>query len=122
MRKAVFKNQIYYFSLIVILIVLLVINIIQLFENKWKMLIPIIVQIVLLILIFSKHHYSRIAIKIWLIILLLTGGIQLITGVFYLLAGETNLSSLLIRVLFVIIDILLLVNLKSIIISNEEQL
>ena len=120
MKRAVFKNKIYYYCLITILIVLLVLNIIQLMDGNWKMLIPIIVQIVLLFLIFSKNHLTKIAIKIWLIILLITGGIQIFTGVFYVFAGETNLMSLLIRILFVAVEVLLLVNIKSILLIDEK--
>ncbi len=120
MKRAVFKNKIYYYSLIIILIVLLVVNTTQLMDNNWKMLIPVIVQIVLLFLIFSKNYLSKIAIKIWLIVLLITGGIQIFTGVFYLLAEETNLTNLVIRVLFVTVEILLLVNIKSIVLIDEE--
>ncbi len=120
MKRVVFNNKIYYYSLITILIVLLVLNIIQLMDGNWKMLIPIIIQIVLLFLIFSKNYLSKIAIKIWLIVLLITGGIQIFTGVFYLLAEENSLTNLVIRVLFVTLEILLLINIKSIVLVDEE--
>lgn len=120
MKKVVFKNQLYYYSLIVIIIVLVGLNIVQILEGNWIMLIPIIVQIVLLFLILSKNHYSKIAIKIWLIILLVTGAIQFFLGVFYLIAGEAKVSNLLFRIAFIALEILLLVNLKSIEIIDEE--
>lgn len=120
MEKVVFKNQLYYYSLIVIIIVLVGLNIVQILEGNWIMLIPIIVQIVLLFLILSKNHYSKIAIKIWLIILLVTGAIQFFLGVFYLIAGEAKVSNLLFRIAFIALEILLLVNLKSIEIIDEE--
>lgn len=121
MKKVNFKNKIYYYSLILILAVLLIVNVRQLLAQNWKMIIPVIVQILLLFMIFSKNHYSRIAIKIWLIILLITGSIQLFLDIFYLFARETNLSSLWIRIIFILVEILLLSNLKSVEIIDEEQ-
>ena len=120
MRKVVFKNQIYYYSLVTILIVLVGLNIVEIFDSNWMMLIPIVVQIVLLFLIFNRNQYAKIAIKMWLIELLITGGIQLFTGVFYMLADEARLSSLLIRLLFIVLEILLLFHLNSIEVIEEE--
>jgi len=67
--KTVFKNKTFFYLLISIISILLLWNLYTLIStgNIWALL-PILIQTVLLILIFTNHQYTRIGIIAWTII------------------------------------------------------
>ena len=74
MKKSLFKNQTLYWLIIIIVGGLLIWNLaITLAYQQLIGLLPIVIQTVLLILIFTKHEYAKIGIKIWAIIFLIGG-------------------------------------------------
>lgn len=114
MKKVIFTNKLYFYCVIVFISILLILNTAQLFKSNLIMIIPLTIQIGLLSLILRKNHYSKIVLKIWLIILLIVSGFQIFLDVFYIIAREIKILSLLLRIVFFVLEMLLLINLKSI--------
>ena len=66
MNKIIFKNQYFYFGLIVFILILLVYNLISIFSDfEIKTFAPIIIQIFILVLILEKHKILKLVLKIW---------------------------------------------------------
>jgi len=70
--KTVFKNKTFFYLLIGLISILLLWNVYTLINtgNIWALL-PILIQTVLLILIFTNHQYARVSIMAWTIIVLI---------------------------------------------------
>jgi hypothetical protein len=91
------KNGFYKFSLIGIISILLILNLIN-FSNLFKVysLIPLLLQVLILISVFSKNKSQEIFIKIWSILLIIGGLAGLISGLAALLkliiTGALNVS------------------------------
>ena len=70
--KTVFKNKPFFYLLIGLISILLLWNVYTLISigNLWTIL-PILIQTVLLILIFTNNQYARVSIMAWTIIVLI---------------------------------------------------
>jgi len=81
--KTYFNNITFYWILISSISLLLLINVITFISTLNPIaLLPIIIQSLLLFLIFSKHKYAKIGIKIWTILfLLIANGLQLLGAI-----------------------------------------
>jgi len=80
MKRTSFKNSNFYWILIIYLCGLLIWNLyLTINYSNLLGLLPITIQIVLLTLIFMKHEYAKIGIKIWAILVLILGsGLQFV--------------------------------------------
>ena len=95
MQKVVFNNRTFYILLISLIILLIGYNsyILIVAANPY-VLITIFIEIVLLILIFTKHRYAKIGIFIWAILALIIGyGFELIASMMDDFAGDAESSS-----------------------------
>ena len=69
MKKTNFTNQNYYYIIISIISIMLIWNIyITITYGKLLGLLPITIQSILLWLIFTKHEYAKVSIRIWSIV------------------------------------------------------
>jgi hypothetical protein len=108
MEKTEFKNKIFQYSLTGYLILLLCWNLYVLNTGNLYGLIPIVIQGVLLILIFLKNKYTKIGIKIWSIILILSSGLSLAgKSIKIFLGDEIIITEFMLKVLFLSIGILI---------------
>ena len=83
MKETVFRNRLFYILLIGFIVVLMMYNcFISIRSSNIYGLIPILIEIVLLILIFTKNQYARLGILIWTVIALIIGsGFEVIADV-----------------------------------------
>ncbi len=89
MEKTVFKNQTFQIFILVSLGLLLCWNLFALLVLKsLAALIPIIVQITVLILVLMKNKHAKIGIKTWTIILMIGGGLVILSKTLKLLIGD----------------------------------
>lgn len=82
--KTIFKNKIFFYLLISFISILLLWNVYALIStgNIWALL-PIFVQIMLLVLVFTNNQYARISIMVWTIIVLVgASAISLLASLF----------------------------------------
>ena len=108
MEKTEFKNKIFQYSLTGYLILLLCWNLYALNTGNLYGLIPIIIQGALLILIFLKNKYTKIGIKIWSIILILSSGLSLAgKSIKIFLGDEIIITEFMVKILFLSIGILI---------------
>tara|TARA_B110000503_G_scaffold137418_1_gene221578 strand:+ start:700 stop:1068 length:369 start_codon:yes stop_codon:yes gene_type:complete len=108
MEKTEFKNKIFQYSLTGYLILLLCWNLYVLNTGNLYGLIPIVIQGALLILIFLKNKYTKIGIKIWSIILILSSGLSLAgKSIKIFLGDEIIITEFMLKVLFLSIGILI---------------
>jgi hypothetical protein len=82
MKKVIFANKSFYSLLIGFIIVLMLYNIwISIRANNIYGIVPIFIEIVLLILIFTKNQYAKIVIMVWVVIALMIGpGFEIIAN------------------------------------------
>ena len=79
----VFKNKYFYLALVVLISALLLYNAWNLIQSKdLTILLPVFIQVILLILIFSKSKLVKIALQIWSIIFFLIAGLMQVVGKF----------------------------------------
>ena len=108
MEKIEFKNKLFEYSLIGLLILLLCWNLYALTLEGFKALIPILIQGTLLFLILSKNKQAKIGIKIWSIILILSYGISFFIKSFEILLGdEIEINIIIKKGVYLIIGILI---------------
>ncbi len=112
--KAEFKNLYFYWGVIIFISTLLLYNSIYLIKNfNLLTLLPILIQIILLYLIFTKNKNVKIAIKIWIIIFIIIGfGLQFLGKLIKYIASdfsEFNSIEFLTIVTFLIIGIIILI-------------
>jgi len=112
--KVVFKNLYFYWFVIIFISALLLYNSIYLINNFTLItLLPVIIQIVLLYLIFTKNKNVKIAIKIWIIVFILIGfGLQFLGKFLKFIASdfaEFNPIEILKIILFLIIGFIILI-------------
>ena len=82
--KTIFKNKIFFYLLISFISILLLWNVYALIStgNIWALL-PIFVQIMLLVLVFTNNQYARISTMVWTIIVLVgASAISLLASLF----------------------------------------
>ncbi len=66
MEKAIFTDKIFYYGIIVFISILLLYNVYSILSNfELRRIMPILIQIILLILIFNKHKFIKLLLKIW---------------------------------------------------------
>ena len=110
MEKIFFKSKIFEYILIVYIVSLLCWNLYAVGIGNLIGMIPVAVQAILLLLIFSKNKHTKNGIKIWAIILILSQGISFLAMIGkFLLVGETITSELLNKAIFLTIGILIYV-------------
>ncbi|WP_242203166.1 hypothetical protein [Aestuariivivens insulae] len=110
MEKIRFKEKAFEYALIGYIILKLLWNIYGLTTGITKALIPITLQGILLYLIFSKHKYAKIGIKIWAIILILSYGLSFLAKIVKIILGdEIETTVLLNKALLLTIGILIYV-------------
>jgi hypothetical protein len=81
MKRATFNSIIFYYFLIIMIFALLVYNLYSIYgEYNFITILPILIQIFLLILIFTKHVKVKLALKIWSIIFLIIAPLMQFTG------------------------------------------
>ena len=110
MEKVIFKNQLFYWFLIICLIAFLIWNIYALTTGRTFALIPITIQIILLDLIFIKSKHTKLGIKIWSIFLLAGPSLSILGKILKLLTGdgfESMVNGLIKNLIFLIIGILI---------------
>ncbi|MXV53342.1 hypothetical protein GS399_20475 [Pedobacter sp. HMF7647] len=80
MKKSTFRNQSFYWIIISILCGLLIWNLyVTITQSKLIGLLPIAIQCTLLTMIFKKHEYAKIGIKIWATLFLaIASGLQFV--------------------------------------------
>lgn len=107
-QKTIFNNLMFYWLLIACIISISIWNGYQIHSGVTYRAIPIMLQIILLYLIFSKNQFAKLGIKIWSIYLVATQGIQLF-GIILLTteAEKINYTSILSALLLLIIGILI---------------
>lgn len=79
MRKTEFKNKTFYYLLIIVIAGLLIYNtLVSIKTSNLYGTIPIFIEIVLLILIFTRDKYAKMAIYLWTVVaLIISGGAEL---------------------------------------------
>ena len=81
MNKSKFKSVVFYYFLILLLSGLLLFNIYSIsVSNNWFILLPIGIQLLLLVLVFSKYSKIKLLLKIWSLIFLIIAPIMQILG------------------------------------------
>ena len=113
MKKTVFKNRLFYILLIGFIIILLMYNcFISIKSSNIYGLIPFLVEIILLVLIFTKNQYAKLSILIWTVIALIIGsGFEVIADLmddFNTDFKATKIDSFIYNVLGLIVGILIL--------------
>lgn len=80
MKKVKFNSEIYFWIISSILILLMAYNLyVTLVQRLLMGLLPIIIQSVLLVLLFTKNRMAKIGVKIWsMVFLVIASGLQLI--------------------------------------------
>ncbi len=80
MTKTNFKSKTFFWTLIIILVGILIWNLLTTISYSNLLgILPITIQCILLTLIFMKHKYAKIGIKIWTILFLITAsGLQFV--------------------------------------------
>lgn len=78
MKKSIFNSVVFYWVIVSILGVLLLWNLyFTITHTRFSGLLPIVIQATLLVLIFKRHEYAKIGIKLWAIIFLIfAAGLQ----------------------------------------------
>jgi len=110
MEKINFTNKIFEYSLIGYILLLLLWNLYMLSSGNMKALISISIQAILLFLIFSKYKHTKIVIKTWAIILILSHGISFLAKLLKISLGdEIQITELLNKAIFMTIGILIYV-------------
>lgn len=91
MKKTIFTNKVFFWILLSVIGILLIWNLFTLLtQDKPLAILPILVQGTLLALIFTKHEYSKIGIKIWSMVFLVIGPSLVLLGIIFQLLGDTN--------------------------------
>ena len=125
MKKAVFKNQYFYFVVIMFLVLLLIWNSYVVFLGSYVGLIPILIQLVLLFLILTKNPYSKIGLKFFSVIFLIgASGLQVVSALLKASIGEfetVNGNKLLFSLLNLAIGIIILVYTNKTVIVSERE-
>ncbi|MEM7487446.1 MAG: hypothetical protein AAF348_19755 [Bacteroidota bacterium] len=89
MRKAVFLNHSFYYVIIGYFILLIGWNSYAVFTGNYIGLIPIVIHLLLLILIITKNSISRIALKIFAVVVLIgASSLKLISALLKTFIGE----------------------------------
>jgi hypothetical protein len=110
MEKIKFNNKVFEYSLIGYIISLLCWNLYAIGKGNLIGMIPIGIQTILLFLLLTKNKYVKNGIKFWAIILILSHGISFLAMLGkFLLVGETIISELLNKAIFLTIGILIYV-------------
>jgi hypothetical protein len=124
------KNSFYIKALYTTLVVFLVVNLFYLMLGAWLALLPIVVQTSILVLLIRRVEFVKILIRIWAIVLLISGIFRLISSLATLALvamGEESIDSISIYLNIVAIFllgfsiyILLFLNKNITVIKNEE--
>ncbi|WP_157600594.1 hypothetical protein [Rufibacter sp. DG15C] len=97
MRKSIFTNTVFYWTIISILSALFLWNLVLVVGySQFLGLLPIAIQGTILALVVKKHEYARSGIKIWAILfLIVSSSLKLVGGLFGYVAGSVtgNLES-----------------------------
>jgi hypothetical protein len=80
MEKAVHKNQVYYYGIIILMSILLVWNFNLLMNGSNLVIIHLTFTIITLILFLTKNKHSKTAIKIWSAFFFILAGSLLVLG------------------------------------------
>lgn len=88
MEKTIFKNQLFFYLLISYIIILICWNSYTVILGNLIGILPIVVQLILLYLIFDKHKYAKVGIKIWSILLIVGPSLSIFGGLLKKFAGE----------------------------------
>lgn len=89
MEKTFFKNQLFQILIIVALGLLICWNLYTFLISKSLIaLIPTIIQIIVLVLVLTKHKHAKMGINVWAVILMLGGGLVILGKTIKLLIGD----------------------------------
>ena len=131
-KRTSFKNKIFYWVIIAILSGLLIWNVyLTIHYSNLLGLMPIVIQGSLLTLIFTKHEYAKVAIKWWVILILITAsGLQFVGRLFIDLNGfiddsfHLDIEYYLIAALNIIVGFILLIYINDSVevVAVEEEL
>lgn len=116
--KTHFNNITFYWIIISLISLLLLLNLSTFIVTINPIaLLPIIIQSVLLYLIFTKHKYAKIGIKIWTILFLIIGnGLQLLGAILQIIEGGNPNTTILDYLKFLI---LILIGVGILIFTNK---
>lgn len=116
--KTYFNNITFYWILISSISLLLLINVITFISTLNPIaLLPITIQSVLLYLMFTKHKYAKIGIKIWTILfLMIANGLQLLGAILQIIGGGNPNTTILDYLKF---SILILIGVIILIFTNK---
>lgn len=95
--KTYFKNAIFYWVIISLISLLLFLNLFAFITTLNPIaLLPIIIQTILLLLLFTQHKYAKIGIKIWTILfLIIANGLQLLGAILQIMGGGNPTTTIL---------------------------
>ncbi len=116
--KTYFNSITFYWILLSSISLLLVINLLTFVITLNPIaLLPILIQSLLLFLIFTKHKYAKIGVKIWTIIfLIIANGLQLLGIILQVVGGENPNKTILD---FVGLIILILIGVAILVFTNK---
>ncbi len=117
-KTTVYKNKNAVFILECCIVALVLWNLYNVFiTQKYMMLVPIVIQIALLYLIFTKHRFAATAIKIWVGIFFIGSSVLSLLGYILKLFSTTNASltriDILVNVFLLIIGVVIFFSIKS---------
>jgi hypothetical protein len=122
--KVSYKSNLYIGFLLVLIVSLIFVNISSLINGQLIAILPLLVQLTVIISILTKWKFVKIVVRVYGIILLLAGGLQLLGQLLFLIADaqdkinyDTMLKSLILTAIGLII--FTYCN-QTIIISDEE--
>ena len=116
--KTYFNNITFYWILISLISLLLLLNLLTFIVTINPIaLLPIIIQSVLLYLMFTKHKYAKIGIKIWTILfLIIANGLQFLGAILQIIGGGNPNTTILDYLKFLI---LILIGVGILIFTNK---
>ncbi len=95
MEKTFFKNQTFEVLLMFALGILICTNIYTFLISKNPIaLIPTVIQILVLSLVLMKHKYAKLGISLWAVMLMLGGGLVILSKLIEFFIGDDIMNSL----------------------------
>ena len=89
-KKVFYKYQMFYSFLILLLSVLIIWNIYNAYLGTKASIFSIIIQVVMMILLVQRHEKTKIAFKIWSILVMAGSGLKFISGIITVFIGDDS--------------------------------
>ena len=108
MDKTIFKNKLFFYLLISYLIFLVVWNSYALILGNLVGGLSVLIQAILLLLIFNKHKYAKLGIKLWSTILIIGFSLSIFGKLIKIFLGDEIIIPVLMeKIIFLIFGILI---------------